>query len=364
MYFVVCAGGTAGHINPALAVADELRSRGHEVTFAGTPNHIEAKLAVDAGFEFVGFEVAGFDKSRPLTLVSSGMKILKATGKAKRMFAERRPDAVLTFGAYVSIPVGRAASQMGIPLIVHEQNSVAGMANRYLCKRADVTALTYAEAASGLEPKHEPVVTGNPVRASFETCSRTAGRAYLDIPEDATLLLVFGGSLGARHINQAFAAMKERLLGIEGLFVVHSTGDKDFDSVEQSLALTDDEARRWRLFPYIDRMGDVLAACDLVVSRAGASSLSEIATLGVPAVLVPYPHARGDHQTLNAKSVVACGAAELVPDDQVEDVSFADLVVELLTDPGRRATMSAASTKLSGSDARKRLADLAISSTE
>lgn len=364
MYFVVSAGGTAGHINPAIAVADELRRRGHRILFAGTPNHIEAKLAVDAGFEFVGFEVAGFDAAKPWTLVSSGSKILKASAKAKALFKQDRPDAVLTFGAYVSIPVGRAAVALGIPLVVHEQNSVPGMANKYLAKKADVTALTYRESAAQLQCKHEPVVIGNPVRASFETCSRERGRQLLGIPQDATVLLAFGGSLGAQHLNSAVAAMKEQLLAVPGLHVVHGAGKADYQAVASKLQLTEEEQTRWHLFEYIDQMGDVLAASDLVVSRAGASSLAEIMTLGVPAVLVPYPFARGDHQTLNASGCVAAGAACLVPDAQVEEPAFAELVLDLATNPQRRAQMHAACAQFSGSAARAKLADIACAVTE
>ncbi len=364
MYFVVSAGGTAGHINPAIAVADELRSRGHDILFVGTPDHIEARLATQEGFEFKGFAVSGFDKAKPLTLISSGTKLLKATRTAKKMFAEKRPDAVITFGAYVSIPVGRAAYEMGIPLIIHEQNSVAGMANEYLAKHADVTALTYEQSARDLTCKHEPVVVGNPVRASFEKCTRAAGREYLGVSDDALVLLVFGGSLGAQHLNTAICAMKERLLAIDNLVVVHSTGSFDHDAVIEQLALTPAEQERWRIYEYIDAMGEVLAASDLVVSRAGASSLAEIMTLGIPAVLVPYPHARADHQTLNARSCVEAGAAELVADSLVEEQAFSDLIIELLSDSARRDTMAAACKKLSGSDARVRLADMAIECAE
>ena len=360
MYFVVSAGGTAGHINPALAVADELRSRGHDILFVGTPDHIEAELAAREGFEFLGFRVSGFDKAHPTTLVSSGAKILSATAKAKKLFKQRRPDACVTFGAYVSIPVGLAAWSLDVPLVVHEQNSIPGMANVFLAQHADVTALTYPDSAQHLDPKNPPVVTGNPVRASFETCSRKAGRELLGIPDEATVLLVFGGSLGAQHLNRAICAMKKRLLSIEDLYIVHSTGQADYDAVVQQLALREKQKRRWQVFPYIDQMGDVLAASDLVVSRAGASSLAEIMTLGIPSVLVPYPYARADHQTLNARSCVQAGAAELVADADIDKPEFADLVCGLLRDGKRRATMSAASKQLSGSSARKALADLAI----
>lgn len=364
MYFVVSAGGTAGHINPAIAVADELRARGHRILFVGTPNHIESKLAVEAGFDFKGFEVSGFDAAKPLTLVTSGTKILKAASAAKRMFKQDRPDAVLTFGAYVSIPVGRAAASMGIPLIVHEQNSVPGMANKYLAKKADVTALTYQESAKHLSCKNEPRVIGNPVRASFETCSRTAGREYLDIPQDATVLLTFGGSLGAQHLNAAICAMKDSLLAIDNLYVIHGTGAQDNQAVLDALGLTPEQQERYKVFSYIDNMGDVLAASDLVVSRAGASSLAEIMTLGIPAVLVPFPYARGDHQTLNASGCVNAGAACLIPDAQVEGQQFSKLVLDLLQDPARRQQMAQACKQFSGSSARTALADIACNVTE
>lgn len=358
MYFVISAGGTAGHINPALAVAGELRDRGHEILFVGTPDHIESKLAEQAGFDFVGFPVSGFDKAHPLTLLTSGAKLLKATSKAKGIFKRRRPDAVATFGAYVSIPVGNAASQMGIPLVIHEQNSVPGMANVYLSKHASVVAVTYSESAQSLAQGAEPVVVGNPVRASFESKSKADARAALDLPADATVLLVMGGSLGAQHVNEAICAMKDRLLELDDLHIIHSTGQSDHQRVVKELDLTDEQRKRWRVTPYIDSMSDALASADLVVSRAGASSLAEIMTIGVASVLVPYPYARGDHQTLNARSCVEAGASRLVSDDDVDAPEFAELVLELLENEGTRDTMAEACRKLSGSDARIRLADI------
>lgn len=359
MYFVISAGGTAGHINPALAVADELRQRGHDILFVGTPDHLEARLAVEAGFEFASFEVAGFDKAQPLTLVTSTLKLLKASNAAQALFRERRPDAVLGFGAYVSIPVGRAAAACRVPLVIHEQNSVPGISNVYLARKADVTALTYEQSAQHLKCKNPPVTVGNPVRSGFECCTREAGRALLGIPDDAFVLLVFGGSLGARHINTAVCTLKERLLGVENLHVVHGTGSLDHDAVLQQLNLTSEEGRRWHVFSYIDQMTEVLAASDLVISRAGASSLAEIMTLGIPAVLVPYPYARGDHQTLNASGCVAAGAACLVPDAEVESPVFAQLVMDLIADAaGRQAMHEAAVEHFSGSQARTRLADI------
>lgn len=364
MVIVLSGGGTAGHINPALAVAEVLESRGHTVLFAGTPQGVEARLVREAGIPFTAFEAAGFDRSRPASIVSAVAKILKSTRDAKRWFADVRPDVVVGFGGYVSIPVGRAAEIMNIPVVVHEQNSVMGMANKYLGKRAKAVALTYEVAGSALDDTSKVVVTGNPVRSSVLAAKREDGRAMLGIPGDALMLLVFGGSLGARHINTAVCALKQRLLAVDDLFVVQVTGPKELEAVEADLALTDEEKRRWKLFGYQDRMGETLAACDMVVSRAGATSLAEISALHIPAMLVPFPFATEDHQTTNAKAYVQGGAAYMMPDDQVEGGQFAELLFSMVGDAAVRDRMREASKAFKTKDAASRLADVVIAAAE
>ncbi|MDY2626243.1 MAG: undecaprenyldiphospho-muramoylpentapeptide beta-N-acetylglucosaminyltransferase [Coriobacteriales bacterium] len=365
MKVVVSGGGTAGHINPALAVAAELAEQGAEVLYAGNPSGIEARLAPQAGLPFTPFEAAGFNRRHPLTLLTSSAKIFGSAKRAKRWLLAEKVDVVVGFGGYVELPVGYAASWAHIPLVIHEQNSVPGVANKALAKKASAVALTYGQTEPLFSTKAGvPVeVTGNPVRKSVLTATRAEGRAYLGVPEDATLLLVFGGSLGARHINTELAALKNRLLSIPGLQVVHITGPKEFDSVCEQLALTDEEGTRWRTISYCDHMGEVLAACDLVVSRAGATSLAEITALGVPALLVPYPFATGDHQTKNAASLVEAGAAVMVPDDKVE-TDLAAPLLQLLRDPQRRTSMHNAALSLRGGDAAARVAQLALAAAE
>ena len=360
MVIVLSGGGTAGHINPALALAEVLQARGHTVLFAGTPHGVEARLVREANIPFTAFEAAGFDRSRPASIVSAVRKILKSTRDAKRWFSDVKPDVVVGFGGYVSIPVGRAAEIMGIPVVVHEQNSVMGMANKYLAKHAKAVALTYEVAGSAVEDASKIVVTGNPVRASVLAASRAEGRAMLGVPDDALMLLVFGGSLGARHLNSAVAALKDRLLGIENLFVVHVTGPKELEAVEEALALTSDEQKRWKLFGYQDRMGEALAASDMVVSRAGATSLAEISALHLPALLVPFPFATEDHQTTNAKAYVAGNAAYMVSDDRVESDEFAALLFSMIEDEAVRERMREASKAFKTKDAAARLADVVI----
>ena len=360
MLVVLSGGGTAGHINPALALAEVLQERGCEVRYAGTPQGVEARLVAQAGIPFQAFEASGFDRAHPSTLPKGVATIQKSTGKAKKWFEEIHPDAVVGFGGYVCIPVARAAEQRGIPVVVHEQNSVMGMANKYLARKAQAVCLTYEHAAEALSDKSRVVITGNPVRKSVFDATREQGREAFGIPQDARMLLVTGGSRGARHLNQAICSLKERLLSYEDLRIVHVTGPKELDAVTEELALTPEEAKRWQLIGYTDQMGLAMAATDAIVSRAGATSLAEISARAIPALLVPFPYATEDHQTMNARSCVECGAAYMVADDEVEGPEFEKLLCELIEDADLRARMAEAARAQKTKDAAGLLADEVI----
>jgi UDP-N-acetylglucosamine--N-acetylmuramyl-(pentapeptide) pyrophosphoryl-undecaprenol N-acetylglucosamine transferase len=353
-------GGTAGHVHPALTLAAKLRDDADEVLFVGTPDGLEARLVPAAGVPFRGLSAAGFDRARPWTLLTSSLRLAASTLKAFRWMRTERPDVVIGFGGYVSIPVGFAAILRGIPLMLHEQNSVPGMANSWLSRWARAVAVTYPESQARFTHPERVVVTGNPVRPEVLAATRDTGRAGLDLPSNALVLLAFGGSRGARHLNSALVALRDRLMAIPDLVVVHVTGAAEADTVCEALAgAGGDEGGRWRVIPYLDRMGDALAASDLVLARAGATSIAEITALGLPAVLVPYPYATDDHQTKNAAAMVHAGAAELIADSELDSPRFGDIVESLLRDSGRRASMAAASAALGRPDADARLAQLA-----
>lgn len=360
MRVVLSGGGTAGHINPALALAEVLIERGHEVFYAGTPQGVEARLVKEAQIPFKPFEAKGFNRNHPKTIVSAVRILAKSTKLACAWFEELKPDIVVAFGGYVCIPVGRAAKKMGIPLVVHEQNSVMGMANKYLAQSARAVALTYEVAGESVSDKTKLTVTGNPVRSSVLTATREEGRSMLHIPEQASLLLVFGGSLGARHLNTAIASMKQDLLAIDDLFVVHITGPKELEAVQAALALTDEEKRRYIVMGYQNRMGETMAACDMVISRAGATSLAEISARCIPAILIPFPFATADHQTTNARSYVQAGAAWMMADDAVESAEFKDMVLSFVNDKEARAKMSQAAQGFETGDAATKLADVVL----
>lgn len=359
---VIAAGGTAGHINPALALAEELADRGHHVTFFGQTKKLEGTLVPEAGFDFVPIEVQGFDRSRPWTAVSALVCTKRAERTVAAHFARNgAPDVAVGFGAYVEVPLLSWCASHGVPVILHEQNSVPGLANKLLAPKAATVAVALPQAVRALSDHAgagtNVVVVGNPVRRSVIEGDGAAGRAALGIPAQARVLLVFGGSLGAASINDAMVALKDELLSRPDLHVVHSCGKDGYADTAARLALTEDQASRWHVVPYISAMGDALAAADLVVSRAGASSIAEIAALAVPSVLVPYPHATADHQTTNAQFLVGAKAAVLVPDDELASSGFSSLLLGLVDDPERLGAMRAAARGLAQDQAAARLAD-------
>lgn len=358
MLAVLSGGGTAGHINPALALAGVLQERGWDVRFAGTPHGVEARLVPAADIPFTAFEASGFNRKHPTSLVKGVAKIAASTRKAEQWFREIRPDVVVGFGGYVSIPVARAAEKMGIPVVLHEQNSVMGMANKYLAKKADTVCLTYEHSRQCLASETSCCVTGNPVRRSVIEADRAAGRALFGLTDDDLMLLVFGGSLGARHINEAVVALKDQLLARPQLRIVHLTGPKELEAVTEALALTEDEAARWTLMGYQDRMGETLAAADVIVSRAGATSLAEISARAIPAVLVPYPYATEDHQTINARSYVEAGCAFMVSDNALDGDEFPRALFSLIDDEGQRASQTSAARAQKTAQAAEMLADV------
>ena len=373
-------GGTAGHIYPALALAAELEKRGHTLCYVGTPDGPEARLAPDAGLDFTPVRAAGFNRAHPLTLLTSSLVIARSALKLRRVFKRERPDVVVGFGGYVAIPVGLAArfQRPKVSLVVHEQNSVPGMTNRFLARYAQSIAVTYPQSAALFREQHKKrdaaaprlnvVVTGDPVRAEVLAGQRERGRRQLGIGADALVLLVFGGSRGARHLNEALVRILPDVLArYPQLHVVHASGAGEHEQVRaetQSLidqggagAVAQALKDRYHLFAYLDDIADILAAADLAVTRAGATSIAELSALGLPAVLVPFPHATDDHQTSNARDLVEMGGALMLPDSQLDSAEFVAILDGLLSDAQRRDTMEAATRRFGRPNAAALLAD-------
>jgi UDP-N-acetylglucosamine--N-acetylmuramyl-(pentapeptide) pyrophosphoryl-undecaprenol N-acetylglucosamine transferase len=340
MKVVIAAGGTAGHVVPALAVADALRAEGAEVVFIGG-ERAEAELVPRAGYELRPIRVRGLSRTSPLAAARAVGLAARAVWTAARILRAERADVVLGAGGYVSGPVGAAAVALRIPLVLSEADSHLGMANRLLAPFARRVCLAFP-IAGRTGPRYR--VTGRPVPPP--ATDRAAARARFGIGPDERCVLVFGGSLGARSINEAaiaaFADADYRIL--------HAAGRRDHDALVPRVP-----GPHYILHPYIDRFGEALLVCDLCVARSGGS-VFEIAAHGRPAILVPYPHATADHQTSNARWMVEGGAAVLVPDAELTAERLRAEVDALLADPVRLAAMSEASRRLARPDAAQAIA--------
>jgi UDP-N-acetylglucosamine--N-acetylmuramyl-(pentapeptide) pyrophosphoryl-undecaprenol N-acetylglucosamine transferase len=333
---------------PALAIADALRDSGAHVEFIGG-ERAEAELVPAAGYPFHELRVAGLDRKNPLRAARAAALAARAVGAARRILRrEIRADAVLGGGGYVAGPAGLAALSLGLPLALTEADSHLGITNRLLAPRARHVYLAFAiEGRSGA--KYE--VVGRPVPPGTGTADRVAARARFGVPDGRPCLLVFGGSLGAKRINEASV---EAFGAAAPCFVLHASGRRDHPDLAERLHALGDPPH-YRLEPYVTPFADALAAADLAVARSGGS-VFELAAAGVPAVLVPYPHATADHQTGNARWMADAGAAVVVPDAELDAARLAREVGALLDEPGRLERMADAARGLARPDAAERIA--------
>jgi UDP-N-acetylglucosamine--N-acetylmuramyl-(pentapeptide) pyrophosphoryl-undecaprenol N-acetylglucosamine transferase len=347
----IAAGGTAGHVIPALAVADALRERGADVLFLGG-ERAEAELVPAAGYPFHALRVAGLDRRNPLKAAGAAVLAAKATLGARRILRRERVDAVIGGGGYVAGPAGLAAVSLRRPLVLTEADSHLGVANRMLARSAKRVFLAFP--IDGLEPPRYEVV-GRPVPRGTGSADRDAARERFGLSGEEPVVLVFGGSLGARTIN--LAAIDAFGSGAPGA-VLHASGRRDYDELR---AMLDElgSPPHYRLEPYVEPFADALAAADLAVARAGGS-VFELAAAGVPAVLVPYPHATADHQTGNARWMESAGAAVIVPDAELDGPRLAREVAALLGSPERLTAMSKAAKELARTDAADRIASATL----
>jgi UDP-N-acetylglucosamine--N-acetylmuramyl-(pentapeptide) pyrophosphoryl-undecaprenol N-acetylglucosamine transferase len=344
---LIAAGGTAGHVVPALAVAGALRDRGAHVEFAGG-ERAEAELVPQAGYPFHRLNVVGLDRKNPLRAARAAGLAARAVVQARRLVADTRADVVLGGGGYVAGPVGLAAVLRRVPLALTEADSHLGITNRLLARFARRVFLAFPlEGREG--ERYE--VTGRPVPPGTAAGDRDAARRRFGIPPDARCLLVFGGSLGARRLNEAAV----EAFGAEAPFhVLHASGRRDHEDLRRRL----DELGsppHYHLEPYIEPFADAYAAADLAAARAGGS-VFELAAAGLPAILVPYPHATADHQTGNARWVADGGAAVVVPDAELDAATLAGEAGALLADDERLGKMAAAARALAKPDAAERIA--------
>ncbi len=333
---------------PALAVADALRARGADVEFIGG-ERAEADLVPAAGYPFHTLRVVGIDRSDPLRAARAVLLAARATGRARRLLRRIGADAVLGGGGYVAGPVGLAARTLRVPLVLTEADSHLGVSNRMLAPFAARVCLAFPlPGRSG----SKWLVTGRPVPLGTVGGDQAAARARLGVPPEGPCLLVFGGSLGARRLNEAAL---EAFGSAAPCSVLHAAGRRDFDALRERLDALGSPPH-YRLFPYVEPFADALAAADLAVARAGGS-VFELAAAGLPSILVPYPHATGDHQAANARFMADAGAAVVIPDAELDAPRLSREVGELLAAPQRMAEMANAAGAVARPDAAERVAE-------
>lgn len=347
MKAIFAAGGTAGHINPALAIADKLKAvfPETEILFIGTPNGMEARLVTKAGYRFEGVEMSGFQRHLSVQNIGRNIKaaycyLISAKMKVRKLIKEFKPDIVIGTGGYVTATVLGQAVSMGIKTMTHESNSYPGMATKMLAKKADKVLLATEDAKKFLSTDERCIVTGNPLRSNIQIEEREAARKRLGLPEGFTILS-FGGSLGANRITEAVAELIawERKKG--GINHIHSYGGKGrelFYSALESSGAAEDKSRH--IFKdYIDNMYTCMCAADLIISRAGAMTITELTAIGRPAILVPYPNAAENHQYYNALTLSNANAAILIEDKNLTKAWLVDEVSKLYNDRHRLELM-------------------------
>jgi UDP-N-acetylglucosamine--N-acetylmuramyl-(pentapeptide) pyrophosphoryl-undecaprenol N-acetylglucosamine transferase len=343
--FLIAAGGTVGHVAPALAVAEALQRRGGLVTFAGSPDRVEARLVPEHGYEFDPFAVSGLPRRPGTELVRALGKALAAPAACRSILRRRKPDAVLGAGGFVAGPMVLAARIERIPCAVTEADAHLGLANRLAAPLAERVFLALPLGLQG--EKYRAV--GRPIPAASRPVGREEARSRLGLAGDARVLLVFGGSLGARLLNDlALDAWAE-----SGPAVIHLCGERDYSELQGRASRPD-----YILRPFIEEIGVAYGAADVVLARAGGS-VWELAAAGLPAVLVPGAFATGQHQEKNARWFADAGGAVVVP--EAEAARAPRVVEELLGDPDRLAAMAAAMRAVAKPDAAEEIADELVS---
>jgi UDP-N-acetylglucosamine--N-acetylmuramyl-(pentapeptide) pyrophosphoryl-undecaprenol N-acetylglucosamine transferase len=343
-------------VYPALAIADAVRvlEPRAAIAFAGTEARIEWRAVPQAGYPIHPITVQGFHRGQPLRNLVFPIKATMGFAQSIGLVRAFDPHVVVGTGGYVAGPVLLAARLLGRPILVQEQNAFAGITNRVLGRWAATIALAFPEARRFFDPA-KCRITGNPTRRSLLGVDRAEARRYFTLPEEAKTLLVFGGSLGSRAINEAMERHLDRLLADETVYVVWQTGSAYAEGVQARVAPHD----RLRLHTYIDRMDLAYAAADVVLARAGAITCSELTVTGTPAVLVPSPNVAEDHQTANARSLADTGAARWLPEPRLGD-RLSGEVLSLLHDETTRAAIRQAALRMARPDAARDIAQLAL----
>ena len=361
---IVSGGGTGGHIYPGLTIAREILAiEDAEILFVGTARGMESRIVPAEGFRFASLPAAGIQRKLTLSNVKSLGKAALGMWKAKEILRAFRPDVVIGTGGYVCGPILMAAALSHIPTMIQEQNVIPGITNKILSRVVNRVALGYEEAKNRFPHPEKCAYTGNPVRRDVLTAKREECREKLGISSDTFMVLVAGGSRGARSINTAMLGVHRYFRDAEKLCLWHVTGTDGFDTIKEALGDVSDTGawgKASRIVSYQHDMPTALAAADLVIYRAGAVGLAELAARGLPSVLIPFPYAAEDHQTYNARAFAARGAAEMIADKELTDEKLIRIIEKLQNDRDTLQAMAEAALRLGKPQAGEEIARMAL----
>lgn len=354
MKIAVSGGGTGGHIYPALALIREIQKKDKNVEFLyiGTEKGLESKLVPRENIPFKSIHITGFKRKISFENVKTVLRFLKGVSDSKKMLKEFKPDVVIGTGGYVCGPVVYAAAKMGIPTIVHEQNSVPGLTNKFLSRYVDKIAICFEEAREFF-PEQKVVLTGNPRASEVLGQDGIRGRLSSGLKLKMPTVLIFGGSRGAKPINEAVVKSLTELSG-KLYQVLYVTGDVHFEEVQKEVELVGNPDNVI-IKPFIHNMPEVLAGIDLTVSRAGATTLAELTSLGIPSILIPSPYVTDNHQEKNARALSEHGAARLLLEKDLTGPKLVENIDQILGNEEKLANMKKAARKLGIPDAAQRL---------
>lgn len=359
MKVIISGGGTAGHINPGLAIASHLSQKHQaEILFIGTEKGMENRLIPKAGWPMKHIEVSGLIRKLTLKNVIVIKQFITAVSKAKKMIKEFNPDVVIGTGGYVCAPVLFAAHSLHIPTLIHEQNVIPGVTVKLAARYADSICISFADTTKFLKPAYAEkcVLTGNPIRGEMLTGDYHAARKQLGLDE-RPFVLAFGGSLGATRLNNAVIDFLNTE-NTDGFQLMLGTGQRYYDEVTSKIK-TDNPSVR--IMPYINQMDLVMTAADLVIGRSGALTISELCALGKPSLLIPSPNVAHDHQTVNAKSMENAGCSIMIPDSELTGKRLYDTISNIIKDPDRLSIMSAKAKKIAIIDGAERISQATLS---
>jgi UDP-N-acetylglucosamine--N-acetylmuramyl-(pentapeptide) pyrophosphoryl-undecaprenol N-acetylglucosamine transferase len=353
---IISGGGTGGHVFPAISIANAIRKiePESEILFVGAEGRMEMEKVPAAGYRIIGLPVAGLHRSLSLKNISVLIKLLKSLNRAKKVLKEFEPDVVVGVGGYASGPVLKQAGRMGIPTLIQEQNSYAGITNRLLAKRASAVCVAY-DGMGKYFPPGKIIKTGNPVRENFDNLKVLQDEAlsFFGLTKEFPVILVLGGSLGAGSINNCLSENITKLRDSDCQWL-WQTGKYYFEKVKALISAT--LSGNISVHGFINRMDYAYSAADIIISRAGAGTISELCLVGKPVILIPSPNVAEDHQTRNAEALSARNAAVLLS-DYMASKTLVDEVIKLVADTTRRTMLSENILKMAERDADVRIAE-------